>query len=281
MHNKALRHPDRFHIQLSFWPGQLQSGKFTFKTNIGKSFRIPSAQELACNGVNYHHFSYEKGNPDLHSESSYQIDGEIYYTSRLWMFVFSPFAGYFTNYIFLDPTPLFDRFYGCGNQIYNYQECSVMRHGGEFTIKFCADNRDIPGHNGKIEAETTMEYVKARQTSGNKKGYGLPFAPPPSVRLSTEYTRVMTSKIEVSIGAEGKAVAKQSDIVPPENPTDGYFTTGISAGTTFKHGSRSLSISMRINNLLNTEYYEHTSFYRLINLPAQGRNFIINLSFNL
>ena len=91
----------------------------------------------------------------------------------------------------------------------------------------------------------------------------------------------MTSKIEVSIGAEGKAVAKQSDIVPPENPTDGYFTTGISAGTTFKHGSRYISISMRINNLLNTEYYEHTSFYRLINLPAQGRNLIINLSFNL
>ncbi|MBO7141765.1 MAG: TonB-dependent receptor [Bacteroidales bacterium] len=259
----------------------LQSGNFTFKTNIGKSFRIPSAQELACNGVNYHHFSYEKGNPDLHSESSYQIDGEICYSSRLWMFVFSPFAGYFDNYIFLNPSPNFDRLYGCGNQIYNYQECSVMRQGGEFTIKFCADNREVPGHNGKIEAEAAMEYVKARQTSGSKKGYGLPFAPPPSIRLSTEYTRVITKKMEASIGAEGKAVAKQSDIVPPENSTDGYFTTGISAGVTLKQSNRSISISMRINNLLNTEYYEHTSFYRLINLPAQGRNIIINLSLNL
>ena len=264
------------------------SGKLTAKLNLGKSFRIPTAQELACNGVNYHHFSYEKGDPDLHSESAYQADCELTYSGRLLTIILSPYAGYFTNYIFLDPSPYFDRLYGCGNQIYNYKECEVERHGGEILVKFTVDNRQVPMHNGKIDIEAGAEYTQAKQKSGSKKGYGLPFAPPPSAKVEGTYSMLIKkptlqnrNSAEASLGAAVKTVAQQRHIVPPESPTDGYTTVEVSAGFEFKTPKHSINLTLRIKNLLNTEYYEHTSFYRLINLPAQGRNIIINLSYKL
>ena len=45
-----------------------------YKINLGKSFRIPLANELASNGVNYHMYRYEEGTSNLQPESSYQID---------------------------------------------------------------------------------------------------------------------------------------------------------------------------------------------------------------
>lgn len=45
-----------------------------YKLNIGKGFRMPLAQEVASNGVNYHHFSFEKGDTSKRSETSWQVD---------------------------------------------------------------------------------------------------------------------------------------------------------------------------------------------------------------
>src|SRR5690606_27295664 len=58
------------------WSGGMNysNGKLDLKANIGKSFRIPIAKELGANGVNYHYFSYERGDVDLKPEQSYQTD---------------------------------------------------------------------------------------------------------------------------------------------------------------------------------------------------------------
>jgi len=53
--------------------------KWSYKVNLGKSFRMPIAKELAASGVNYHRFSYEVGNADLSPEISYQLDAGIEY----------------------------------------------------------------------------------------------------------------------------------------------------------------------------------------------------------
>lgn len=44
--------------------------QFSLKANVGKSFRMPIAKELGANGVNYHYFSFEKGDPTLNAEQS-------------------------------------------------------------------------------------------------------------------------------------------------------------------------------------------------------------------
>jgi iron complex outermembrane receptor protein len=43
-------------------------------------------------------------------------------------------------------------------------------------------------------------------------------------------------------------------------------------------GNQWLSVNAQVQNLLNSKYYNHTSYYRLIDLPEAGRNIIINVN---
>lgn len=104
---------------------------WTYKVNIGKSFRMPIAKELAANGVNYHRFSYEVGNPNLSPEVSWQFDLGTEYFVKQFAIGVSPFANYFSNYIYLNPSSEHDRLYGNGNQVYYYTQSEVFRYGAE------------------------------------------------------------------------------------------------------------------------------------------------------
>ena len=101
----------------------------SLKANIGKSFRMPIAKELAANGVNYHRFSYEEGKSDLDAEVSYQIDIGAEYNKNHFAVGFTPFVNYFPNYIYLNPSDKHDSQYGLGNQIFYYTQSSVFRYG--------------------------------------------------------------------------------------------------------------------------------------------------------
>ena len=217
------------------------------------------------------------------------MDGEIDYVSRLFTVTLTPFAGWFSNYIFLNPTPGFDRFYGNGNQIYNYTQCRVLRFGGEAEIKFVLDNRYSVFGKSKIEIILSGEYLKARQLSGEKKGYSLPFSPPETCGLETVYTRNLKktsenkrySPKEFFVGLSFKKAFRQEEIVPPENPTSGYSVLNFNGGFSFLFLGRSVEFNVGINNVFNAVYYNHTSYYRLINVPEQGRNLTISLLFNI
>ena len=70
----------------------------------------------------------------------------------------------------------------------------------------------------------------------------------------------------------------QHDIVPPEETTDGYQVIDLRLGGEIVGRNHKVIISLQVQNLLNTKYFNHTSFYRLINVPEPGRNFILNIS---
>jgi iron complex outermembrane receptor protein len=38
-------------------------------------------------------------------------------------------------------------------------------------------------------------------------------------------------------------------------------------------GNNKLKIAFHADNILNCSYYDHTSYYRLIDVPEPGRNF--------
>ncbi|TNF42038.1 MAG: TonB-dependent receptor, partial [Bacteroidetes bacterium] len=139
------------------------SGHFSVKTNLGKSFRMPIAKELAANGVNYHHFSYEVGNPDLSPEVSYQFDGALEVYNPRFAVGVTPFVNYFTNYIYLNPTSEHDRLYGNGNQVFYYTQSRVFRWGGE-----------IHSHvelTKNLQLGLIADYVYSVQLKKKKKGF--------------------------------------------------------------------------------------------------------------
>ncbi len=248
-------------------------GDFMFKSNLGKSFRIPLAMELAANGVNYHYFRYEQGNINLSAEHSYQLDFAFSFNKKDWQIEFSPFLNYFPNYIYLNPTSDFDVLYGAGNQIFKYVQEKVFRYGAELNISKTFFNR--------LRLSSISEYVKSIQLSGNKKGYGLPFSPPFTTRLEARYNFSSSEQFKNPyLSFEYIFSAEQNDIVPPEETTQAYNLFNLACGVDIAVSKYNVQFNINVNNLFNTKYYKHTNFYRLINLPEQGRNIAIIAKFS-
>lgn len=247
---------------------------YAFKINFGKSYRTPIAKELAANGVNYHYFSFEKGDKNLKPEESYQLDVSLDYSKKKIAFQISPFVNYFPNYIYQNPTAYHDYQYGAGNQIYQYNQSRVFRTGAEFSVKYQFVE--------SFSAEMSSDYVYSLQISGDKKSYTLPFSPPWSGNINLTYSPEKINRFyNPYFSLDTRLVAPQNNIVPPEKKTEGYVLLNVQSGGHFHFGKQELNINFQIRNLLNTKYMMHTSFYRLIGLPEEGTDFVLSLKMNL
>ena len=234
------------------------TGLWVMKANVGKSFRVPIPKELGADGINYHIFRYERGNADLDPEESYQLDASISWANDVWEVQVDPYLNYFPNYIYLNPTSQYVE----GLQLYNYTQAEVLRWGMETQVKW-----NFAEH---WQAHAQGEYLYARQQSGEKKGYTLPFSTPWSIDTGVKYSFEHKGKGFVALSAH--IVGAQNEIVPPEKPTDGHWTLNLSAGKDFLMGGTTFHVALHADNLLNRRYYDHTSYYRLIDVPEPGRN---------
>jgi len=246
------------------------SDEFSAKINAGKSFRMPTAKELASNGINYHMYRYEKGDTTLHAEQSYQLDMELNWNLNKLSIELSPFVNYFPNYIYLNPTSDYYE----AQQVYYHSESEVFRTGGECSVAYKFTNQ--------LSAVVDAEYVYSLQLSGAKKGFTLPFSPPLAVISGLKYTPGSKGVFgHPNFGIDFKLVTAQNNIVPPEKKTPGYGLINLIAGTEIKTVELSFQLNVQVHNMLNNRYYDHASFYRLIAVPGQGRNVVINLQISL
>ncbi|MCT4586679.1 MAG: TonB-dependent receptor [Carboxylicivirga sp.] len=238
-----------------------------FKLNAGKSFRMPTAQELAANGINYHYFRYEVGDTDLSPETSWQLDAGVEYAEPLFAIGASPFLNYFSNYIYLNPTSEFKE----GYQVFYYTQSKVLRYGGEIHAHYKLLNSLTLGLMG--------EYVYSLQLSGEKEGYTLPFSPPASAILNLKYQKNKLGFAENAyFSIDYRLTAAQNEVVPPENKTPAYTLVNIGLGGDIRLRNQKLRVSMQVQNLFNKAYLNHTSYYRLMSIPEQGRNIVLNVA---
>jgi iron complex outermembrane receptor protein len=238
-----------------------------FKLNAGKSFRMPTPQELAANGLNYHYFRYEIGDSTLLPEISWQLDAGVEFSSKRFAIGTSPFLNYFSNYIYLNPTSNIER----GYQIFNYTQSRVFRYGAEVHAHY-----DLLKD---LRLGIIGEYVYSLQLSGDKEGFTLPFSPAPSAIINLKYQKEKLGFVEnIYLSVDYRLTAAQNDVVPPEEVTPAYTLINMGIGGDIKLKHQKLSVSMQVQNLFNATYLNHTSFYRLMNVPEPGRNFVLNVS---
>lgn len=236
-------------------------GDWVLKVNVGKSFRMPIAKELGMDGVNYSLFRYEKGNTSLKPEESYQADAGIVFENGDLSMELTPYLNYFPNYIYLNPTPQYKE----GLQLYYYTQAKVLRWGFEASVSW----KILPC----LKLDAKGEYLYARQLSGEKKGYGLPFSTPWSASAELRYFMPMQAPAKSGfVALEWQVVGAQNRIVPPEEKTKGHQLLNASIGKNFKFGDNQLELTVRVENLLDKRYNDHTSYYRLIGVPEPGRN---------
>lgn len=232
---------------------------------------MPTAKELSSNGVNYHRFSYEKGDAALAPEISYQLDAGTEWHTQKFAIGVSPFINFFPNYIYLNPTNQYDRFYGAGNQVFHYTQSEVLRWGGEIHSHYALSR--------SLQLGIIGEYIYAEQLSGRKKGFTLPFSPPASAVFNIKYQAHTARYLHRPyISLDYQIVGKQERIVPPEEKTDGYNLLNVSIGSYIGKKTDKIFISLQVHNIFNTIYLNHTHYYRLINVPGTGRSFLVNLT---
>lgn len=246
---------------------------WTMKVGIGKSFRMPGAIELSANGVHHGSFRHEQGNAALTSETSYQADLSVTYTHQRLKVGFSPFVSYLPGYIFLNPTGEWSYLPDAG-QIWRYEQSESVRWGGEATAEWSAAQW--------LSVDASADYVWAEEM---KSAYPSPLTPPASVNGGTEIRIgwLHPDKRPGRFRLAGQWKLAQSRVARNELPTESYFLASVSLTEKWLVSSRHqlfVTFVASVNNLFDTFYHDHLSFYRLLELPEAGRNVQISLVFS-
>jgi iron complex outermembrane receptor protein len=230
---------------------------------------MPIAKELAANGIDRHMYRYIIGDSTLKPEVSWQLDVGLEYNSKRFAIGVSPFVNYFTNYIYLNPT--WSHNDETGLQEFYYTQSQVLRYGAELHAHYELFK--------SLQLGIIGEYVYSVQLSGEKKGYTLPFSPPASGIFNMKYKMQKLKFVENAyLSIDYRITAPQNNIVTPEETTNGHQVVNLGLGGDIVFKNQRINISMQVQNLFNTKYFNHTSYYRLINVPEPGRNFIVNVS---
>jgi len=243
--------------------------KWKLKSNIGTAYRIPVIAELAANGVHHGTFRHEKGDSSLTAERGYMLDLGLYRSTEKFNFEVTPFANYFTNYIYLSPSAKFSPLPDAG-QIYLYKETKALFWGFESTAKYRFNNF--------ITNETSIEYV---WNVNRKDSLPLPFTPPLSflneIVLTPFNNKKKMKQFHFTLTAQYFAAQNRVDRNEPKTPD--YFLIHASISNDFTIGKQKISFHFQVRNLTNTRYLNNMSRYRILNLPEQGRNIQVILKY--
>lgn len=231
----------------------------TFDTGIEvgvngmRTVRIPSVKELFSEGPHLPAYSYEVGNPDLGAERGW--GGEVFaraateraglqlsaYVNRIQDYLYPKNTGQFA---IQRPLP-----------IYQYTGDDVVMVGVEALSEVRITE--------SVHLSGTVSWVEGSVIA---TGNPIPFVPPLSGKLNLEY-----SVKSLTLGAGLRAAADQNRLGEFEEPTSGYLVGDLSAQAHIAKGRALHTVSLKIENVTDTEYRMHLSRVKLI-MPEPGRN---------
>ncbi|MGO3813144.1 TonB-dependent receptor [Mesonia sp.] len=246
--------------------------KWTLNANAGTNFRIPTAIELGANGIHHGSFRHEQGDVNLDPEKGWVADAKLSFKDKSFSWAVNPYAYYFTNYIFLKPTGNFSVLPHSG-QLFKYTQSEALLSGVEVEVEKTFFS--------KLRTLAVAEYLYNKQiTSNRSRNYPLPFTPANNLFLETGYTLWQENKtfqaVEVYLNA--RLAMKQDQIAQGEEVTPGYELFGAGVSGSIHIQNVEARFNLQVTNLFNTKYFNHTSFYRRLEIPEMGRNIQLNLT---
>ncbi|MFI8619007.1 TonB-dependent receptor domain-containing protein [Acidovorax sp. NPDC077693] len=233
--------------------------KFTPGYQLGTSFtrasRAPSAEELYAQGLHMATSTYERGNPDLRSEISQNIDVSLKKTSGDTTFGVSVFRNRISNYIYGRTLDEVD-----GLQLLQYSQADATFTGIEGQVR-----QRLNRHFGITLFGDT---VRARLAGGGL----LPRIPATRAGLRLDGNwNAWEGQVE------WVQVARQGRVAEFETATPGYgmLNVGVSYSGQFSGGTP-WQVYVKANNLTDRLAYAHTSFIKNA-APLMGRNVTVGV----
>ncbi|MGI6573264.1 MAG: TonB-dependent receptor plug domain-containing protein [Fermentimonas sp.] len=237
--------------------------KTMFRANFAKGYRVPHLSELTSNGM--HGNRYEIGNENLSPENSYETDLSMHYHGEFLSFDLAGFYNHINDYIFISPTT---ETTSSGVGIYRFSQTNAALYGGEAGIHF--HPKSLPW----LHIEGTYSSVIGKQENGNY----LPFIPAQKFRYEIRAEREKIGFLKKpSIKISALTALKQSNPSPYETETNGYTLVNFSINTDIHVLRQVLSFGISVNNIFDTQYFDHLSTLQPLNYYNQGRNISVSL----
>jgi len=242
----------------------------TFKAHIGNAFRTPAVVELSANGMHHGAFRHEVGDSALKSERAIQLDFSFLHSEPKFFVSMSTFFNYFFGFIYLNPTEKFSPLPEAG-LIWHYEQSDGVHTG--------------------IEAECDVHPLEALHIGAGGQfvytidpatGYSFPLMPPATGLFRADYTlNLLKNKLVLTPGLEGRFSAPQFLHARNELFTPGFAIANLRVQGRLNFKFLKPVITFRVDNLLNSRYFNHLSNWRYLGLPEPGRNFLLSISLPL
>ncbi len=233
--------------------------RFTPGYQVGSSFtrasRAPSAEELYARGLHMATSTYERGNADLRSETSQNIDVSLKKTSGDTTFGVSVFHNKINNYIYGRTLDALD-----GLQLLQYSQADATFTGIEGQVRQALTRN--------LGITLFGDTVRAKLDGGGN----LPRIPATRAGL-----RLDANWAAWEGQVEWVQVARQSRVAEFETATPGYGMLNLGAAYNGKLANGSpWQLYVKGNNLTDRLAYAHTSFIKTA-APLMGRNITVGL----
>lgn len=232
----------------------------SLRFNIGSGYRAPNLIELFADGVHHGTFRYEKGNVSLVAEKSFQTDISFDINNEDSSVSFNLFYNDISDYIYISPSR--DRMDGFA--VFNYMQQDSELYGGEISF-------DKKTGFDWLSYNTSLEYIFAESADGE----ALPFISP----LTFNQVFNIDFSSNYSFEIDFLAKAKQGRVAMFEEETDGYSILNLSGNWMTSFLENDLNIFWSVNNVFDTEYYDHLSRFKTAGIEEMGRNISVGLKY--
>jgi iron complex outermembrane recepter protein len=248
--------------------------------NFGRGLRAPSAFDLFSNGVHEGTVAFERGDPNLKNETSFNADLAVRVQSRTVSLEVGAFANVIQDFIFTEPVP--DEIDPeSGFQVFQTTQGDATLLGFESAF----DIHPTPF----LHLHATADYVHGQNTTTNNP---LPSMPPfratYTARLEGSRSKLFSS-LYFSLG--GETNARQGRLDPAEAEffseafdgagyqSEAYTLVNFGAGFGVSAGRRPVRFDFTLRNALNKAYADFLSRIKTNALnPGMGRALIARLS---
>ena len=239
--------------------------------SVSRAYRTPDFNELYSDGPHLAAYSYDVGNPRLRQETG--LGAELF--GRLERDRVRAEAAVYVNRM--------------AGYVFPRNTGELGRQGERWKFQFVNEDARLTGAEGEFEwtlrdhlvLEGTVNYVRGTITGSRDTIPGLngepdriaspdlPLIPPLNGRLGLRHETARWSA-----GGAVRAAARQDRLGDFETETAGYAALDLFVGRRFLVGGRLHGVTLRIDNLLDTEIRDHLSRTKLI-IPDAGRNVLL------
>jgi len=246
------------------------SESWSLSGTAARAWRPPNVNELFSQGVHHGTAQYEIGDTSLVPERSLNTDLTLRHSSAKTRLELSAYQNQINDYIFLRPREPVSTVRGA-YPAYNYAHADARLRGMEATAQF----QPTPW---------LSLYANGNVVRGIDRLTGQPLYDMPADRAtaSIRLLRQMTAHLTGAYVEVGTTLVRHQDQVPPATiyklPTAGYALLNFELGaSTAKVGAMRIQPSLAIRNLLDAQYRDYLSRYRLF-VDEPGRDVVLRLT---